>query len=368
MNLRICDNAIYWFHRVLVKMGKIRASSLGEIQRDGFQRVLVVATTAIGDAVLCTPLIDSLRAAQPKAKIGFLVSAAAVSLFEGYSRLNAVLPYYGKYRRVKQTMKLLREERYDLALVANANDPDVIPMIWWSGCKRILRRPQRHTIYSFMVANPEMLSRLHTSGHAIERNLQFCDLLKIARGKSRMSLEIQEDARKRAEEMMKGCAMPWWVIHPGASRPKKEWGIANYANLACRILDMQKGTLILTGSRKEKKTCHRVEFKIGLGHRVCNLGGKLGLAELAALFSKAQLLISGDTGPYHIAMAVGTPTVTLFAPWDIGSSPKINGPYFDQERHLVVETERMGDPIATISVEQVFKACELFFLKTSTNF
>lgn len=358
MNLRLRDHFLYWFHRSLAFTGKIQADSLEQIRRDGFKNILIVATTAIGDAILCTPLISSLRAANPNAKLGFWVSQAAAPLFKGERQINILIPYYGKYRRLKETLHLLKKESFDLALVANANDPDIIPLIWWSGCKRIIRRPQRHTIYSFMIANPEMLDRNHTTGHAIERNLQFCDLIGIPRSAIQTHLEIEKKSENSISDFMGNNQESWWMIHPGASRSKKQWGSENYALLARRILERDSGILILSGSLAEKEICDEIQRRVGMGHRIRNFAGKLRLDELAAFFKKAKLLISGDTGPYHIAMAVGTPTLTLFAPWDEGSSPQINGPYFNLERHRIIATQNMGDPISSISVDQVFKSCQ----------
>jgi ADP-heptose:LPS heptosyltransferase len=357
LKLRIRDNLLYGGHWLLAQAGAIRPPTLEQIRMEGFHRVLVVATTALGDAVLCTPLIRSLRKANPQAKIGFLTSRLALPLFKPLRELDVVIPYYGKYRQVRKTLRQLREWKFDLALVANANDPDVIPLIWWSGCRRIVRRPQRHTIYSFMIANPDMLSRSHTEGHAIERNLQFCDLLGMERQAAVTHLDLNPEAARYAENVVNGYPQPRVIIHPGASRSRKQWGAENYVELCRKILSkMEQGSLILTGSPPEAGMCS--EIKAGLGHaagRILNLAGHLDLGQLAALFKKASLLISGDTGPYHIAMAVGTPTVTLFAPWDVGSSSKINGPFFNLHQHRVIETE-MGKPIISIRVDEVYAA------------
>lgn len=360
MNLRVRDNLLYGIHRALSAAGVIRAVSLEEIRREGFRNVLVVATTAIGDAVLCTPLLNSLRVANPSARIGFWVSAAAVPLFAEQRGIDEIIPYHGKYRCVRATMNRLKTGEYDLALVANANDPDVIPMIWWSGCRRMIRRPQRYTIYGFMVANPEMLRRSHTSGHAIERNLQFCDLIGIPRGEARTRLEIAQDQREKSALRLKGCAGPWWVMHPGASRSKKQWGVDRYAELARRMLQNGSGTLILTGNASERKACDAIQRSLGQEQRIKNFSGELALNEFCALLAQVHLMVSGDTGPYHIAMAVNTPTVTLFAPWDIGSSPEINGPFFDKDRHLIVSTTTLGDDIKTLSVDRVWTVIQPF--------
>jgi ADP-heptose:LPS heptosyltransferase len=357
MNLRVRDQGLYWIHRGLAAMGKIRAPSLDEIRQKDFRRVLIVATTAIGDAVLCTPLIRSLRLAKPNLHLGFWVSNTAYSLFQGDPSLNVVIPYCGKYRRVRETMDALKNEQFDLALVANANDPDVIPMIWWSGCRRIIRRPQRYTIYSFMVANPEMLSRSHTSGHAIERNLEFCDLIGIPRGPAETVLTPRSDAEQRINSELKTISS-YVAVHPGSSRSKKQWGADNYIQVARHFLQKHQDMIVLTGNGEEKEMCDQIENGIGCADRVRNLAGQINLAELAIVVKRAKLFLSGDTGPYHIAMAMGTPSVTLFAPWDVGSSAAINGPYFKKERHLTVETSEIGQPISVIRIESVLQALD----------
>ena len=360
MRLRIRDKLVFWAHRGLAAAGKIHVPTLEQIRRDGFQRVLVVATTAMGDAVLCTPLLDSLRAARPNLFLGFWVGAAAAPLFRNHRGLDALHVYRGKYRHVGEALRSLRHAHYDLALVANANDPDVIPLAWWGGCRRIIRRPQRDTIYRFMVANPEMLNPRHTTGHAVDRNLEFCDLLGLPRGTARLRLDTPMDAASRIEARMSDIPRPWWVLHPGASRRKKLWGVDNFAVLARRILRRVPGTVLLTGSPSEMKLCARIQQALGWSPRVWNLAGRIGLDELAAMLPHASLLVSGDTGIFHVAVAMGVKTVTLFAPWDTGSSPEINGPAQDLDRHVVLRTSRPGAPISEIDANTVYGACRPF--------
>lgn len=360
MKLRIRDRLVFWAHRGLAAAGKIRAPTLEQIRRDGFRRVLVVATTAMGDAVLCTPLLDSLRAARPDLFLGFWVGKATAPLFRDYRGLDALHVYRGKYRHVGEALRSLRHARYDLALVANANDPDVIPLVWWGGCRRIIRRPQRDTIYRFMVANPGMLDPKHTSGHAVDRNLEFCDLLGLPRGTARLRLDTPTDAASRIQVRMSDIPRPWWVLHPGASRREKLWGVDHFAVLARRILRRAPGTLLLTGSPDEMKLCARIQQALGWSPRVWNLAGRLGLDELAAMLPHASLLVSGDTGIFHVAVAMGVKTVTLFAPRDAGSGPEINGPVQDLDRHVVLRTSRLFAPISEIDANTVYEACRPF--------
>ncbi len=368
MKLRVRDPLVYWAHRGLAAMGTMRPTSLEEIRREGFRRVLVAATTAMGDAVLCAPLLDSLRAARPDLFLGFWVSEAAAPLFRDQRGIDALHVYRGKYRRVREALRSLRHAHYDLALVANANDPDVIPLLWWSGCRRIVRRPQRDTIYRFLVANPEMLHARHTSGHAVERNLEFCDLLNVSRGAARLRLDASPDAAARAAARMAEIPRPWWVLHPGASRREKLWGTDRFAALARRILRRAPGTVLLTGSPSEMKLCARIQQAVGWSPRIWNLAGRLELDELAAMLPQASLFVSGDTGLFHVAVAMGGKTVTLFAPWDAGSGPEINGPIQDLERHVVLRPPRNGAPISEISPETVYAACRPFLIRESKSF
>ncbi len=84
------------------------------------------------------------------------------------------------------------------------------------------------------------------------------------------------------------------------------------------------------------------------------LAGKLSLAELARTQSRALAFLSGDTGPYHLAVAVDCPTVTLFAPTDRGSSVEACGPHQAPALfHRALQTEKPGDAIHTISLQHV---------------
>lgn len=349
MNLRFRDHAIFWTHLFLHKMERIERVPLNQIDVHACRSILVVATTALGDAILCTPLIRGLREQLPNAKIGFWVKEKFVPLFQHDPNLNVVLPYFGKYNRLPRTFDSLHTESFDLALVANANDPDIIPLVYWSGCKRIIRRPQRDTIYRFMVANPEMLHAVHSTGHAIERNLEFLSLVKLKSGCPETYVIIDRLEKERAGRLL-GAKKRWIGLHPGASVSKKTWPIEHYKQLH-RELSSAYPDLgwVVTGAGSEIEACDRLAAEIN----ALNLAGKLSLPELAAVQEKMALFISGDTGPYHLAMAVGAPTVTLFAPWDAGSAVSINGPYFNRHKHKAIEARDHEQGIRSILPPEV---------------
>jgi ADP-heptose:LPS heptosyltransferase len=200
-----------------------------------------------------------------------------------------------------------------------------------------------------MVANPEMLHAVHSTGHAIERNLEFLSLLKLDNGKPETYVAVDRIEKEKAARLL--CAKKRWIgLHPGASIAKKTWPVEHYKELH-RILSAAHPELgwVVTGAGAETEACDRLAVEIN----ALNLAGKLSLPELAAVQEKVSLFISGDTGPYHLAMAVGAPTVTLFAPWDAGSAVSINGPYFNRHKHKAIEAPDRDQGIRSILPREV---------------
>jgi ADP-heptose:LPS heptosyltransferase len=121
-------------------------------------------------------------------------------------------------------------------------------------------------------------------------------------------------------------------FHPGASLKSKMWPVEKYVALGKKILVDYPGSLIvLTGNMKEAALCSEIEVR--LGRPVLNTAGQITLRELAALLQRLDLFVSGDTGPFHIANALKTKTVTIYGP----SDEKTNGPIWDLDIHRVIK-------------------------------
>ena len=132
----------------------------------------------------------------------------------------------------------------------------------------------------------------------------------------------------------------------------KRWPVENWAALADALAERFNCAIALTGDRSEHSLAARIAAAMRTRGQV--LAGKLSLTDLAKTQSRALAFLSGDTGPYHMAVAVDCPTLTLFAPTDRGSSVEACGPHqAPANYHRALQTARLGDPIHTISFEQV---------------
>ncbi|MCE0484034.1 MAG: glycosyltransferase family 9 protein [Methylacidiphilales bacterium] len=309
-------------------------------------KILVVATTALGDSLLTLPLVETISERLGRDRVSLLVRAPYTGLYEADPRLHRLFSVRGKYRWAGLEEKL-RGEPHRIAFLANITEPDLIPFLWRCGVRGFLRYRTRWTRYPRWMANPAMLRRPgmpdYATGHAIENNLAMGKALAIEPTTHRLSLPHLRAAGPHDNTVL---------LHPGASKPYKRWRIENWARLADALVAKFNCAVALTGDRNEVSLC--VQIAAAMQAKPLILAGKQSLPELAQAQARALIFLSGDTGPYHLAIAVGCPTVTLFAPTDRGSSIEACGPHqAPAPFHRAIQTDRMGDSIDFISVERV---------------
>jgi ADP-heptose:LPS heptosyltransferase len=349
MNFPGLDPAYTLAHYAGHAVRLVKTWSLSETQaalKQG-EKVLVVATTALGDSILTTPLIETLSVKLGPERVSLLVKTPYVDLYQPDPRLHRVFSVRGKYRWGGLREKLLSDP-HRIALLANMTEPDLVPFLWRCGVRGFLRYRTRWTRYSGWMANASMLRRPsspeYATGHAIENNLAMAQALGIEPSTHRLSfphLQMEPSAR---ENLI--------LIHPGASREIKRWPVENWAGLADALAGRFNCAIGLTGDRNEHSLSAHIAATMRTRAQV--FAGKLSLTELARLQSRALAFLSGDTGPYHLAVAVNCPTLTLFAPTDRGSSVEACGPHQAPAKiHGTLQTMHLGDAIHTLSLQQV---------------
>lgn len=329
----------------------IRTWSLDDTRtflKNNREKVLVVATTALGDTILTTPLIETLSHHLGRERVSLLVKSPYVDLYQNDPRLHHVFSVRGKYRWAGLREKLAADP-HRIALLANITEPDLIPFLWRCGVRGFLRYRSRWTRYPAWIANDKMLRKPGTSGyatgHAIENNLAMAKALGIEASTHRLSLPHLASPQPAREPLV--------LIHPGASREIKRWPMENWARLADAVATQFNCRIALTGDRGEAALAAAIAAHMKTPTQL--LAGKLSLTELAAWQSRALAFLSGDTGPYHLAVAVGCPTMTLFAPTDRGSSTEACGPHqADARFHRTLQTDHPGEPIDKIPFEKAW--------------
>ena len=281
-------------------------------------RVLITRLRFIGDIVLTTPVVRSLRNAFPKAFIAYLGEKPAVSLLVHDPHLDEVIPYDPARPSILEQARVvmeLRKRRFDLVVDLFSN-PRTAVLTFLSGAPtRVgLDRRGRRRLYTIRVRDDGKPKS------AVEFHQQFVAALGLTPSPVSpyivVSVEEGEKAQRYLQNlvpgrMVRGPVPPLLGIHPGATWPAKRWFPERFAELADVVKARFGADVVLTGGPKDGEIVRRV---VELARSEVPVAGPLPLRQLAAVLQKCSAFITNDAGPMHIAAAVGTPTIGLFGP------------------------------------------------------
>lgn len=292
-------------------------------------RILLIATREIGDVLLVTPLLRSVKSAFPDAEIDVLVFRGKGGMLQGNPDIGRVVEVT-ESPGWREFAALLRRlfRRYRIALTVQAGDR---PMLYaWAAAPRrygiVSSMRAQETWKRWMLTGWTLLDNVRT--HTVVQNLRVAELLGLEPdatlvpprdpgSERKLDDLIDTDWRERA----------YAVLHPYPRWRYKHWHDEGW-RLTAQFLDGAGLDVVLSGgpSAHETDGCRRLADS--LDFPVQNLSGRLSLADLTALYERARVYVGPDTATTHLAAACGTPTVALYgpsnpvkwAPWPIGTS------------------------------------------------
>ncbi len=310
------------------------------LSSDTRARILLVSTTGLGDTIFTTAAIADLRESFPRAEIDTFVDRRRLSLVEGNPRLNRVLTYHGKYKRLRQTIRLLREMDYDVAMVQHANDPDVVPLVASSRPKHLVGYASHTFSLLYSVALPPADRK--GGAHTIDARLALCRAIG-ARGEHWQTELYPDDGdRAQAAELLHELGIAEGEVvamNIGGSLPSKRWPTTHWAALA-RVLCEQGKHCLFVGGPEDQIIAEMIREHLPPDMPAHFAVGRTPFMASVALLKLCAAHISGDTGLMHAGLAMGVPTVALFGPDD----PAWTGPYPLQPRAVVVSADAADIP------------------------
>ncbi len=288
-------------------------------------RILAVQIAGIGDLVLATPTLTALRERFPDARIDVLTSPRAVDLLLGHPAVNRILGFDierfrdprslkqpGTLRSLRREIIPIRENRYDALLSLNNISTTrgaytlgflfhALNIQMWVGRNTDKRAPYFDRSVKDISAAPvpEAISKLHVAG-LLGASLTLRPLS--------LGLNDQDINLAKSQLVHEG---PWAAIQPGANVPLKMWPPERFAEVG-RYLQTKGFSIVILGGPGDAETAQRVSE--GLDTPALNLAGQLSLRETASVLSLMRIVVTNDTGPMHIAAAVGAPLVAVYGP------------------------------------------------------
>ncbi len=315
-------------------------------------KLLVVKLSSLGDLCHALPAVHNLKV-ELKADVDWVVQREYVDLVHCFSDVDRVIPFdrRGALKNLRPFLRELRQERYDLIVDLQGLLKSALVAAAARGGKRIgpsFHREGSRLLYS------SVAGRRNKNRHAVEENFDVVDHLGLKRIPVEFPVEFPA-ARLTGERPFVGMA-------PLSRWPSKNWPADRFAEIAQRLLEQKKGTVFLLGSPGDVETCRSIARATGDSDRVKNLAGTTSLVEMGGVLSELDLLIANDTGPMHMSVAVGTPTVVVFGP----TFADRTGPYGD--KNVVVQASRPTPDqhpsrtdmswIEAVSVDRVWEAVE----------
>lgn len=281
------------------------------------ERVAILRALKLGDLLCAVPALRTLRAALPRAEItliGLPWSRALVDRFDAY--LDRFLPFPGypglpelsvEPRRVVQFLAEAQDARFDLAIQMHGSGSIVNPLVVLLGARMTagFYRPGDYC------PDPDRFLQYPEQGHEVWRHLRLMERLGLPSRGSHLEFPLRPDDWQvlATIDETRGLQSGQYVcVHPGAGASTRRWPPERFAAVS-DALAARGLTVVLTGSSEEIALVGDVVR--AMRSPVVNLAGRTGLGPLAALVSRARLLVSNDTGVYHVAVAVGTPAVVV---------------------------------------------------------
>jgi lipopolysaccharide heptosyltransferase II len=302
-------------------------------------RILVIKLCCLGDIVHMTPALRGLRGKYPRAEITLLISQWVVDLVKCIPFVDDYILYDAPYstsisRRIRETVALLsklRKEPYDVILIGHRNRVFGILALLSGANTRV-----------GFIGVPFLTHQVpfEPTVHEVERYLDLVRSLGATVETPETELRPLCRDQESIDELMEkhGVAKGARVVgifpgggqNPGTFMTIKRWYPDQYSQLINNLCREYGYAVLLVGNDSEAELNERIRKAVADSCQVFNLAGQLTLRQFVALAARCCLFVGGDSGPTHIAAAVGTPTLSLFGP----SNPRLVAPRGRLHRYL----------------------------------
>ncbi len=305
------------------------------------RRILAVRLDNLGDVLMTTPALRALRESVPERHITLLTSAAGAAVIPFVPEIDDAIIASGAPwmpgtdsppDSLIDTAQRLRERDFDAAVIFTVYSQSALPaamLCWLAGIPLRLAhcRENPYQLLTDWIEDPEPQELLR---HEVRRQLDLVAAVGASCIDRRLSFQLRDEDKAHARALLRGegidAERPYVVVHPGASAPSRRYPEEHFAAVVKRVLGFAAGgqafQVLFTGDESERALVDTIRTLVG--HPLPSLAGRLGLGEFAAVIESAAVLIANNTGPVHLAAAVGTPVVDIYAltnpqhgPWKV---------------------------------------------------
>lgn len=287
------------------------------IQTENIRRLLIRSTNWIGDAIMTTPAVQTIRQSFPRAHISILAKPWVAPVFENSPHVDAVLIYdgaarhkgfWGKFRLAKE----LRKYRFDAAiLLQNAFEAALITLLGGIPLRIGYNTDGRSLLLTHPVPCKPEIKKVHQTRYY----LNILRELGLKDGSPNLYFAVSRQQRLRAKEILAEYGLSKNAglvgINPGATfGPAKQWHPERFARLADKIQEVTGFRILILGGPQDSQLGRQITQM--MKYPPLDLSGKTDLGEAMALIEQCRLFVSNDSGLMHVAAALNVPLVAVF--------------------------------------------------------
>ena len=337
--------SVYHFFKPTLKKGVELNSDMQ------FQRIVIYSTTALGDLMFNTPAIAALKQRYPDADIVLVSSQKNSQLVDNSPWFSRVIYWDNKIRDIYPVIKELRDFKPQLTVILHSHMMYDLLCAVFSGTEYIIRDNYHFDSDSNRLL--PWLNRYHTAynGHLIQRKLDL--IASLGCDSSAIEMQIPVAFERAVDD---GVMKIGFQI--GASEMKRCWPLQRFVELAQLLVRAYpQCQIIVLGGKKEALLEPQFLSLLPSEIRpnIISMAGKTSLLGLLTVIDSLDVLVTGDTGPLHLAIAIKTPTVSLYA----DAEPQYTGPYQDRDQHCILKIAASDldkpQPLSVLSAERVFQ-------------
>ncbi len=292
------------------------------------RRIALIKPSALGDIVHSLPVLTALRRRFPTAHITWVVNRAYEPLLQGHPHLDETLPFdrgvlrggwWGATRAALDFLGVLRRRHFDFVVDLQGLLRSGI-MAAATGAKYRLGLHSAREGAGLCYTHAVGVATLNEL-HAVDRYWEVAAALGVGDGPKEFHVPVADPAQEWAEETLRGLPRPWLVLGVGSRWVTKQWLPEHFAALAQQAQGRFGGTAVFVGTGDETPLAQAVQAQL-VGPTL-NLAGRTTIPQLTAVLARADAMVANDTGPLHLAAALGRPVV---APYTC-TKVRLTGPY-----------------------------------------
>jgi lipopolysaccharide heptosyltransferase II len=290
------------------------------------RNVLAIRLDNMGDVLMTSPALRAIKASGPQRRVTLLTSEAGAAVARYIPEVDEVIRYDAPWvKSVWQVSSIaalrclsqITERGFDAAVIFTVYSQSALPgaMLAWLGGIPLRLAHSRENPYQLLsdwVSEPEPQGEIR---HEVRRQLELVSSVGYSTTDERLSFLVDPQERAQAMAKLERAGIdprrPYIVVHPGATAASRRYPALQFAAATKLIAQDSQHQIVITGATEERQLAETVRVRGARGSVA--LCGELSLGELGAVIEQAALLIANNTGPVHIAAALGTPVVDLYA-------------------------------------------------------